>query len=630
MLRGGLKGNRTMELFGKTWGRSAGRASYRPIRQGRVVSRLALALLGLAALLVAACGPDSGAGDTLAPNQTFTWPYNGTDQLNFGEVLDPATIFASEDTGTISMLYSGLVTYGTNLSVVPDLATWTVDNTGTVYTFHLKQNLHFSDGNPLTAADVAYSLNRALDPTLCTSLDAQSYGPKGAGTCTQEGATYLAMILGAQDRLNGTGGNDHSLIGQGNDAAHGLDVVDPQTLQIRLSAPVVYFLEALTYPTADVLEKSLVEKYPGGTWVEHLDEGGTSGPFKVLSYGDGKLLKMVPNTSWEASFRKLTLTEVDRPIIKSMDDEYANYRAGQYDFTDVPGKDYTFARGQDDFNEVPTLTTQYFGLNFNKPPFNNLLIRRAFDLALNKQLLVDRILNGASIPTNHIVPRGMPGYDASLTNPPPDGTQSLTGNQDAANKLLQQAIASCQTPAPDADTSYCPYITSKTSSQEIDITYNSNRQVDQDITTAAAQTWRSVLGLNVKAVGSGVDTNTYFSNIFNARSYAAWSVGWIADYPDPQDWLSLQFISGQIYNAEGVNDNALNSLLKKADVDQNATSRMAEYNQAEQQAVNLVAWLPYAQGKGFWRLRTWVRGFGLNALLIEPDISWPNVYIVQH
>lgn len=621
-----------MVLFGESRGRdkSAGRPLTSQWGWGRMASRLALALLGLAALLVAACGPDSGSSAALAQNQTFTWPYYGTDQVNFGEVLDPAVVSSAEDTPTLSMLYGGLVTYGPNLSVVPDMAaSWTIDNTGKVYTFHLKPNLHFSDGNAITAADFAYSLNRALDPTICTALDAQSYGAKGAGSCQYEGANYLNLILGAAGRMNGTGGDDHSLIGQGNDAAHGLDVVDPQTLQIRITSPAVFFLEALTYPTADVLEKSLIDKYPDGTWVQHLDEGGTSGPFKVLSYGGGKLLKMVPNTFWETSFRKLTLTEVDRPIIKSTDDEYANYRAGQYDFTDVPGKDYTFARGQDDFNEVPTLTTQYFGLNFNKPPFNNLLIRRAFDLSLNKQLLVDRILNGASIPTNHIVPRGMPGYNTSLTNPPPDGTQSLTGNQVAANQLMQQVIASCTNPAEIADTSYCAYVQKGVNSQEIDITYDSNQQTDNDITTAAAQTWKSVLGLNVKAVGSGVDTGTYYGNISN-KIYTAWSVGWIADYPDPQDWLSLQFVTTAPYNSSSVNDGALNTLLAKADADQNATSRMSEYNQAEQEAVNLVAWIPYAQGKGFWRLRTWVHGFGLNALLIEPDISWPNVYIAQH
>ena len=622
-----------MELLGELWGKAARGNRRHPTRRGHAVPRVALALMGLIALLVAACGPDSGGQAALAKDQTFTWPYFGTDQANFGEVLDPTSIFAAEDTGTISMLYSGLVTYGPNLSVVADLAKdWTVDNTGTVYTFHLQPNLHFSDGTAITAADFAYSIDRALDPTLCTVLDAKSYGPQGSGTCTQEGGVYLTAILGAANRLDPTldpaNPNTKSLIGQGsNDTKHGLVVVDPQTLQIRLAAPAAYFLEALTYPTADVVEKSLIDKYPGGLWVEHLDEGGCSGPFKVKSYGGGKLLKLVPNTGWESVKGKLTLTEVDRPIIKRIGDEYDNYRAGQYDYTDIPGSDYTFARGQDDFNEVPTLTTQYFGLNFDKPPFNNMLIRRAFDLALNKQLLVDRILNGASIPTNHIVPRGMPGYNASLTNPPPDGTQSLTGNQDAATKLIAQAKTSCTNPAPGTDTSYCPYITD---GQEIDITYDSNQQTDQDITTAAAQSWAAVLGLNVKAVGSGVDTNTYYSNIFIARKYTAWSVGWIADYPDPQDWLSLQFQSTQTYNAEGVHDSSLDALLKKADQDQNQTSRMAEYNQAEQQVINEVAWIPYAQGKGYWRLRPWVRGFGLNSLLGFPDVNWPNVYIVQH
>src|SRR5690348_4467960 len=146
----------------------------------RPVGRALLALVGFLAVALAACAPDAGSAPQLAQTQVFTWPYlppNGITTIQRAAVLDPGTLTFANDSGTANMLYSGLVTFDSRLHVVPDTATFEVDTTGTIYTFHLKHNLRFSDGKPLTAADYAYSINRALDPTLCTVLDAQTYGP---------------------------------------------------------------------------------------------------------------------------------------------------------------------------------------------------------------------------------------------------------------------------------------------------------------------------------------------------------------------------------------------------------------------------------------------------------------------
>jgi len=86
-----------------------------------------------------------------------------------GEILDPAVVLYAEDASTLSMIYAPLVTFDSQLRVIPDAATWEVDNTGKIYTFHLKRNMHFSDGTPLTANDYAYGIDRALDNTLCNS-----------------------------------------------------------------------------------------------------------------------------------------------------------------------------------------------------------------------------------------------------------------------------------------------------------------------------------------------------------------------------------------------------------------------------------------------------------------------------
>src|SRR5262249_25456054 len=143
-------------------------------------------------------------------------------------------------------------------------------------------------------------------------------------------ATYLGYILGASERATGAPGSG-SLISQGNDVHHGLNVLDAQTLKIRLKAPIAYFLEALTYPSAYVVELKLVEDKTsaGGFWVDHLDKGGCSGPFMVKSYGGGKQLALVPNPYWATAWGKqLQLTEVDRPMVSDQGDEYTRYQGG--------------------------------------------------------------------------------------------------------------------------------------------------------------------------------------------------------------------------------------------------------------------------------------------------------------
>ena len=347
------------------------------------------------------------------------------------------------------MVYTNLVTFSPTLGIKADAAkTWDVSADGKTYTFHLRPGMKFSDGAPITAADFAYSLDRALDPNLCSVGSAKTY--QQTSSCAQMGAAHLTTILGANQRVGISTPSIPTIISPNGDNPHyGLSVLDALTLRIRLTDVFPYFLDALTYPTGDVVEKSAVEnpKYAGGLWVDHLDQAGDSGPWEVKSYGGGNVMTFVPNPYWEQAFgQKLKLTQVVRPVISSVDAEYSAYRSGQYDYTDVSLGDYQFARGQSDFHAITSLETDYFGLNFKQAPLDNLKVRQALDLALNKQLIVDGATNGGAVPTNHIVPQGMPGFFPGLLTPAPnqsDRTQSLTGNQDLALSLLNQARATC-------------------------------------------------------------------------------------------------------------------------------------------------------------------------------------------
>ncbi len=600
-------------------------------RRRRLAGGLIL-LAGLLPLLLAACGPQTGGGTALAADQSFIYPYTRSDGANTVKdpVLDPAAVAYAADSTFTSMLYSGLVSFSPELKVVSDAATtWDVDGTGTIYTFHLRPDMHFSDGTPLTASDFAYSINRALDPHLCDKLDKNTYGTSGTGYCFGGPGglvtSYLGHIVGAMAFNGGTG---PAVNGNGNNPATSVNVLDPLTLQIRLDAPIAYFLEALTYPTSYPVERKLIDRYPNGTWVQHLDEGGTNGPFKVAEFnasGKPQQIVLEPNPYWEQAWgKKLTVQKVIRPLYGAVDDEYRDYRSGKNDYTDVPVQSYFTARGQSDFNEVPLLAETYFGLNFDLPPFNNLQIRQAFSLALNKQLLVDRVENGGAIPTNHIVPRGMPGYFPGLLTAGANPTQSLTGNQAEAQQLIKAVRATCatvnpQTGQPPAE---CAFITGD-HPQPIQVHVSSGNQTRIAIANFAAQQWNAVLGVNVQPV----PTDKMGANLVKHGPYQMWIIGWLADYPDPQDWLSLQFMTNAGNNASDMHDTKLDKLLAQADADPNATTRMAAYNQAEQIVINDVPWIPYEQAKSIWRMRPWVRGFGLNSVGLMVDIAWPNVYI---
>jgi oligopeptide transport system substrate-binding protein len=601
---------------------------------GSAATRTLTLVVGALSLLLAACSGGlggQGSAGTLAATQTFTWPYNtSTGVFGHNEVLDPSVVSTVYDANDISMLYMGLVTFLPSNQVVGDAAAHIdVDSTGTIYTFHLRPNLAFSDGSPITAADFAYSLDRSLDPNLCPVNSAKTYSP---GNCYWAGPTYLGAIYGAQDRISGA---ISTMIGSGDDPTKGLDVLDAQTLRIRLQPkqPIAYFLNALTYSTADVVEKSVVTnpQYAGGLWVDHLDKGGTSGPFKLASYGGGTKLTFEPNPYWEKAFgQKLTLTQVIRPVVPTVNQEYNDYRAGAYDYTDVPSDQYTFARGQSDFHSTSALFIEYFGLNTQTPPFNITAVRQAFDLALNKQFLVDSVDNGGAIPTNHIVPQGMPGFDVNLTNPPPDGTQSLTGNNQVARALIQQAQAKCPPPGTFGAPAECAYITGS-SPTEIDIYAPEEDSGRIALAKAAATMWNTTLGVNVVVKPVPFTTEVGYIIMPAAQDpMPMWEIGWAADYPDPQDWLSLQFITGAGNNSMGFSDPKLDAQMKAADLEQDQVKRMQMYNQVEQAIVNASPWIPFEQSKQYWRQRPYVHGFGYNSFGIMEEHNWLNVYIAQH
>ena len=216
----------------------------------------------------------------------------------------------------------------------------------------------------------------------------------------------------------------------------------------------------------------------------------------------------------------------------------------------------------------------------------------------------------------------MPGYDANLKGPA--GVSSVSGDKTMAKQLFQQGMQ-------EEHLSSFPSVT---------FSYYTDVKSIVDATQAIIQMWQSVLGVTVKSEGFTFDKLITLENatVNNPKGLQIWISGWLADYPDPQDWLSTFFQKGSGYNQMNYGQNnstdaakqlQVQQVLAQADVNQNPTQRLQQYNQAEEQIVDDVGWLPIYQGKIQSLRSTKLVGIVNNALQVVPPDDWGSIYFTQ-
>jgi oligopeptide transport system substrate-binding protein len=568
----------------------------------KLVKNLLLSFCSLLMLLLVGCGGGPAAPNATskadASKQILILPLGGSRDL---KTIDPALSTDAGSITAINLVFTGLVQLDNKLQVRDQLAaSHTVSPDGLRWTFKLRPNLTFSDGKPLTSADVAYSIDRALQPAVKSSV----------------APIYLALVKDA-DKM--TAGKIKTIIGDG------ILTPDPETVVIIITKKAPYFLDALTYSCSYVIEKSMIEQYGNTGFVDHLSQGiGGDGPFMVSKYEHGKEIEFVPNPRYYGP--KPQLKKIVIPFYSESDTVYRAYQAGQVDQAIyIPSAEIAAAKAlpQGQFHAPPQLWMSYYAMNYLIKPFDNIKIRQAFALAINKETLAHDIYKDAAIATNHIVPQGMPGYNADLTGPA--GVKSVTGDKVLAKQLFQEGMKEAgYTPAT------FPQITFTVSTNgRADV--RNEFQVDQ-------QAWQSVLGVTVKI--DDIEYNKFLSDIpatvNNPNGVQMYAWGWIADYPDPQDWLTLQFDKGVPNNATNYGQNksadaaqqqATQTLMEQADETQDQAQRLTMYHQAEQQLVNDAAWIPTVQVTNVLVRKPCVVGMVDNAQSLTPPDDWGNVYI---
>ena len=467
--------------------------------------------------------------------------------------LDPAVSGEMTSHEYITQIFSGLVRLDDELKPAPDIArSWDISDDGRTYTFKLRDDVRFHDGREVKAEDVKYSWDRACDPA----------------TGSRTAATYLGDIVGVGEVLAGRATE-----------ISGVKVIDDYTLEVTIDAPKSYFLSKLTYSTGLVVDRVNVES--GGNWW-HSPNG--TGPFKLSEWNENNLLVLGRNELYYGE-----MAEVDSVAFRLWGGVPMNmYETGQIDVASVYidyidkviDKAGPFYR---DLSVVPELSFYYVGFDCTKPPFDDINIRRAFSKAVDKDKVVSLVFRDMMQRADGILPPGMPGFN--------EGLSALDYDVNEAKALIKSSKY--------GDVSNLPPIT---------ITTSGWGGLISSGLEAIVHEWRQNLGVEVRV--RQLEPQRFLYDLKQEKD-EMYHIGWIADYPHPQNFLDVLFHSGTDNNYGEYSNPEVDALLEKAGVEIDFDRSLSLYQQAEQKMVEDAACIPLWFGQNYILTKPYVKGYNL-------------------
>jgi oligopeptide transport system substrate-binding protein len=509
--------------------------------------------------------------------------------------IDPA-LAGTRDAVKAQLVFPELITLDDSGKPLDWAAkSYEVSSDGLTWTFHLRPGMKWSDGTAIDANTFVYSINRALDPCLASGV-----------------AGYLFNIKGASDFYSATCPTT-TVNGLSGNALDSVKAPDAQTLKLTLEAPAAYFLGAFSLGNAAAVPKQLIDKY-AEKWTDHLADGTGFGGnlYKVVLWDHAGHFALAANSAFWGP--QPILQKVEWTLYQSLDTAWADYRVGVGDIGFPPVDGLSSARTLAGYHEVPTLSVRYLRVNWALAPFDDVRVRNAFSLAIDRKAIATAIYNSTVIPTIHTIPQGIPGYNPNLKNAAGDsGDKALTPNIAKAQELAKAYAADkCS-----GDYSKCPSVVITFAVSKPD-TYLLAQVLQQEWQTAFPG-WRITL--------QGVTLDLIYKTLIAMQLTDA--TGWSADYPDPQDVTSLLWAKDAPYNQSSVDVPEADALMQQADVSTDRADRLALYQHAEQLLIDQGAFIALDQGVFSWivrpssKLMKWnVNSFGNTALS-----TWQQAYI---
>ncbi len=404
------------------------------------------------------------------------------------ESLDPHKTSTVYEANILRDLFLGLTTEDAKAETIPGAAeSWTVSADGKVYTFKLRAGAMWSDGSPVTANDFVFAWQRVVDPATAA-----------------EYAYMLAPIMNAEDIT----------AGKKKPAELGVKAIDDMTFEVTLNAPTPYFLEMLTHQATYPVSKANVEKFPTDF----------TKPGNLVSNGAYVLAEFVPNDHIKAvknpKFYDAANVKIDVVNYIPTEDRSTamkRFEAGELDSNDdIPTEQLADLKAKfgDQVRLGPYLGTYYYAFKTDKAPWDNVKLRHAISMAIDRDYLAETVWQNTMIPAYSFVPPGITGYETRTTD---YAEKSQLDREDEAKKVLTELGYGPDKPL------------------KMEIRYNTSE--NHKNTAVAIQEQLKPLGVEVTLLNT--DTKTHYGHLEQKGDFDVARAGWIADYRDPENFLAL-------------------------------------------------------------------------------------------
>lgn len=460
------------------------------------------------------------------------------------ESIDPALNTTVNGGSTVLAVFEGLTTLDENDRPQEGVAkSWDISDDKKTYTFHLREEAKWSDGEPVTAKDFEYAWIRSLNPDTAA-----------------EYAYQLFYIMNAPEYNAGEAKAEDL----------GIKVIDDYTLEVTLNAPTPFFLNLTAFPTLAPVRQDIIEEH-GDQWTKKPETYIGNGPFKMVEWVSKDMMKFDKNENyWDKD--RVKIDGFIETFIAEDSTMLASYEAGELDVIDsVPLDEIANLKKNPEFVMIPQVGTYYYCFNTQKAPFDDIRVRKAFNLAIDKEDIVNKVRK-SGIPAGAFAAPGLPDAKEGQDFRTVGGDFYPTKAQpDEAKKLLAEAGYPDGKGFPD-----------------VTLIYNTD-EGHKKIAEAALEMWKQNLGITNITLSNqewAVFVNTRQSGDFQISRH-----GWVGDYTHPMTFIDL-FTTGNGNNDAQWSNKEFDSLITKSRLVESEEERMELLHQAEKLFLDDVIMIP--------------------------------------
>lgn len=540
-----------------------------------IITKKSLVAAGILSALIAgnAMAANVPAGVQLAEKQTLV-RNNGSEVQS----LDPHKIEGVPESNINRDLFEGLLVTDVEGHPSAGVAEKWENKDFKVWTFHLRKDAKWSNGEPVTAQDFVYSWQRLADPK--TASPYESYLQYG----------HITNI-------------DDIIAGKKPATDLGVKAIDDHTLEVTLSEPVPYFYKLLVHSSMSPVPKAVVEKF-GEKWTQPANIV-SNGAYKLKSWVVNERIVLERNTNyWDNA--KTVINEVTYLPISSEVTDVNRYRSGEIDMTynNMPIELFQKLKKEipKEVHVDPYLCTYYYEINNQKAPFNDPRVRTALKLGLDRDIIVNKVKNQGDLPAYGYTP---PYTDGAKFTEPAWFKMTQEQRNAESKKLLAEAGYTADKPL------------------TFDLLYNTS-DLHKKLAIAAASIWKKNLGVNVKLENQEWKT---FLDTRHQGNFDVARAGWCADYNEPTSFLNTM-LSNSSNNTSHYKSDAFDKVMQETLQVSDEGQRSELYNKAEQQLDKDSVIVPVYYYVNARLVKPWVGGYtGKDPL---DNVYVKNLYIIKH